>query len=118
MAAARYLCAECPAGHREAAREAGLPTGSRHEPAAAGANSQTESCATAAAASVQVVANITFTSVRSACWVFISRLLKKVYKRMQVAVRVGKGNYGQARNAESTAELSAHQQQVQNCCTS
>lgn len=30
----------------------------------------------------------------------------------QVAARVGKGNYGQARDAESSAELSAHQQQV------
>lgn len=107
----------CPAGHREAAREAGLPTGSRHEPAAAGANGPIESCATAAAASVQVVANATFTSVLSACWVLISILLSQICI-MQVAVRVGKGNYGQARNAESTAELSAHQQQVQNCCTS
>jgi len=30
----------------------------------------------------------------------------------QVAARVGKGTYGQARDSESTAELSAHQQQV------
>ena len=65
---------------------------------------------------MQVVANIAFTSALSACWVFISRLIKVWI--IQVAVRVGKGNYGQARNTESTAELSAHQQQVQKRCTS
>lgn len=32
---------------------------------------------------------------------------------IQVAARVGKGNYGQMRDSESTAELSAHQQQVE-----
>ena len=36
----------------------------------------------------------------------------------QVAARVGKGNYGQARSTESTAELSAHQQQVWSSCQS